>query len=167
MADSYSGCRANEAFGHALLNVEYAWLRPYGWIESIQHWPTMWHMEHTAAEEWNGRFDRVRECLRSQMQRVFESGAIPDLCPDGSARRDWGGNNQFFFREVEHYIKMTGDLAFAEEAEPFLEKALWQSFAEYDPVGSGVIGWGTQIGNQEDFEAPRERVRQPESKACE
>lgn len=71
----------NEAFGHALLNVEYAWLRPYGWIESIQHWPTMWHMEHTAAEEWNGRFDRVRECLRSQMQRVFESGAIPDLCP--------------------------------------------------------------------------------------
>lgn len=143
----------NEAFGHALLNVEYAWLRPYGWIESIQHWPTMWHMEHTAAEEWNGRFDRVRECLRSQMQRVFESGAIPDLCPDGSARRDWGGNNQFFFREVEHYIKMTGDLAFAEEAEPFLEKALWQSFAEYDPVGSGVIGWGTQIGNQEDFES--------------
>ena len=60
---------------HAYLNVEYAWLRPYGWIESIQHWPTMWHMEHTAAEEWAGNFDRVRECLRSQMKNIFESGA--------------------------------------------------------------------------------------------
>lgn len=143
----------NEAFSHALLNVEYAWLRPLGWIESIQHWPTMWHMEHTAAEEWNGRFDRVKETLRSQMKHVFPNGAIPDLCPPGTARRDWGGNNQFFFREVEHYVKMTGDLEFAAEAEPFLEKALWQSFAEYDPTGSGVIGWGTQIGNQEDFES--------------
>ena len=42
----------NEAFTHAYLNLEYAWLYPLGWIESIQHWPTMWHMEQTAAEEW-------------------------------------------------------------------------------------------------------------------
>ena len=143
----------NEAFSHALLNVEYAWLYPYGWIESLQHWPTMWHMEHTAAEEWNGRYERVRCCLRSQMKNVFPNGAIPDMCPDGTGRRDWGGNNQFFFREVEHYVKMTGDIAFAAEAEPYLEKALQQTFAEYDPTGSGVIGWNTQIGNQEDFES--------------
>jgi len=143
----------NEAFDHALLNVEYSWFYPYGWIESFHHWPTMWHMEHTAAEEWNGRYDRVRSCLRSQMKDVFENGAIPDMCPNGERRRDWGGNNQFFFREVEHYVKMTGDLEFAAEAEPFLENALKQTFKEYDPAGSGIIGWGTQIANQEDFES--------------
>lgn len=143
----------NEAFDHALLNVEYSWLYPYGWIESIQHWPLMWHMEHTASEEWNGRYERVRRCLKTQMENVFENGAIPDMCPTGTTRRDWGGNNHFFMREVEHYIKMTGDLEFAAEAEPFMEKALKQSFAEYDPAFSGLIGWGTQIGNQEDFES--------------
>ncbi|MBE7066602.1 MAG: hypothetical protein E7385_03515 [Ruminococcaceae bacterium] len=143
----------NEAFDHALLNVEYAWLYPFGWIESIQHWPTMWHMEHTAAEEWNGRYDRVRRCLRSQMEHVFPNGAIPDMCTNNTGRRDWGGNNQFFLREVEHYVKMTGDLEFAAECEPFMEKALWQTFAEYDPTDDGVIAWGTQIGNQEDFES--------------
>ncbi len=143
----------NEAFMHAYLNVEYAWLRPYGWIESIQHWPTMWHMEHTAAEEWAGNFDRVRECLRSQMKNIFESGAIPDMCTTGKGRRDWGGNNQFFFREIEHYVKMTGDLDFVREAEPYLDRALAQTFREYDPIGEGVIAWGTQIGNQEDFES--------------
>lgn len=143
----------NEAFQHALLNVEYSWLYPYGWIESLHHWPTMWHMEHTAAEEWNGRYDRVARCLLTQMENAFSNGAIPDMCPNGAARRDWGGNNQFFFREVEHYVKMTGDISFAAKAEPYLEKALHQTFAEYDPTGSGVIGWGTQIGNQEDFES--------------
>jgi len=143
----------NEAFSHALLNVEYSWLYPYGWIESIQHWPLMWHMEHTAAEEWNGRYERVTSCLRSQMEKVFENGAVPDLCPNGATRRDWGGNNQFFLREVEHYVKMTGDLEFAREAEPFIEKALKQTFEEYDPTASGVIGWHSQIGNQEDMES--------------
>lgn len=50
----------NEAFTHAYLNLEYAWLYPLGWIESIQHWPTMWHMEQTAAEEWCGNAERAR-----------------------------------------------------------------------------------------------------------
>lgn len=143
----------NEAFTHALYHLEYAWLEPYGWIESIQHWPTMWHMEHTAAEEWNGHSERVKTCLTAQMQRVFDNGAIPDLCPNGEGRRDWGGNNQFFLREVLHYVRMTGDLDFAAQAEPFMERALKQSFAEYDPTSSGVIGWSTQIGNQEDMES--------------
>lgn len=143
----------NEAFDHALLNVEYAWLRPYGWIESIHHWPTMWHMEHTAAEEWNERYDRVRETLRSQMKNVYPNGAIPDMCATGKGRRDWGGNNQFFLREVVHYLQMTGDMAFAAECEPYMEKAWEQTRLEYDPVDTGVIAWGTQIGNQEDMES--------------
>ncbi|MHB1153871.1 MAG: hypothetical protein ACYCWE_17115 [Eubacteriales bacterium] len=143
----------DEAFMHARLNLEYSWLRPYGWIESIQHWPTMWHMEQAGAEEWAGYFDRTRECLRSQMKNIFENGAIPDMCCNGKGRRDWGGNNQFFFRELEHYVKMTGDIAFLKEAEPYLHRILDQTFAEYDPTGCGVIGWGTQIGNQEDMES--------------
>ena len=123
----------NEAFTHALYHLEYAWLEPYGWIESIQHWPTMWHMEHTAAEEWNGHSGRVKTCLTAQMQRVFDNGAIPDLCPNGEGRRDWGGNNQFFLREVLHYVRMTGDLHFAAQADPFKERALKHSLAEYHP----------------------------------
>ena len=143
----------DEAFMHARLNLEYAWLRPYGWIESIQHWPTMWHMEQTGAEEWAGYFDRTRECLRSQMKNIFENGAIPDMCCTGKGRRDWGGNNQFFFRELEHYVKMTGDISYLKEAETYLHRILNQTFAEYDPTGCGIIGWGTQIGNQEDMES--------------
>lgn len=143
----------DEAFMHARLNLEYSWLRPSGWIESIQHWPTMWHMEQAGAEEWAGYFDRTSECLWSQMTNIFENGAIPDMCCTGKGRRDWGGNNQFFFRELEHYLKMTGDIAFLKKAEPFLGRILNQTFSEYDPTGCGVIGWGTQIGNQEDMES--------------
>lgn len=143
----------NEAFSHSILNVEYSYLYPYGWIESIQHWPTMWHMEHTATEEWFGRPERTKETLRSQMKNIFESGAIPDMCTTGKGRRDWGGNNQFFLREVLHYLKMTGDLDFAYEVEPYLDRVIKQTFAEYDPTEEGVLAWGTQIGNQEDFES--------------
>lgn len=142
----------NEAFGHARLNMEYAWLRPYGWIESFHHWPTMWHMEQTAQEEWTGNFDRVRETLRSQMQNLIGDGAIPDMCCTGKGRRDWGGNNQFFFREVDHYLRMTGDREFAAEVEPYMYKVLNQCFDEYDQGHGGVLCWHTQIGNQEDFE---------------
>lgn len=143
----------NEAFAHARLNLEYAWFRPYGWIESIRHWVTMWHMEQTAAEEWAENQERAKECLTSQMERLLDGDKVPDLCIDGTTRRDWGGNNQFFFREVEHYLRMTGDRDFAEKALQPMERILAQTFREYDPTGSGVIGWGTQIGNQEDFES--------------
>ncbi|MBR6426405.1 MAG: hypothetical protein IKS28_01125 [Clostridia bacterium] len=143
----------DETFKHARLNVEYSWFRPYGWIECIHHWPTMWHMEHTAIEEWAGNADRTRELLRSQMKFLFANGAVPDMCPEGRGRREWGGNNQFFFREVMHYLEMTGDLDFAKEVEPYMDRILAQTFREYDPLRNGVLGWGTQIGNQEDFES--------------
>ncbi len=143
----------NTAFGHALLNMEYSYLYPYGWIESIQHWPTMWHMEHTAAEELCGNANRTKQTLRSQMKNIFDSGAIPDMCTTGKGRRDWGGNNQFFARELDHYLKMTGDIEFAKEAEPYMDRVISQTFSEYDPMGEGVLSWGTQIGNQEDFES--------------
>ncbi|MBO7406700.1 MAG: hypothetical protein J6V14_03635 [Clostridia bacterium] len=141
------------AFEAAWLNLEYAWLYPYGWIESIQHWPTMWHMEHTAAEEWAGNADRTRRTLLTQLEHIFDSGAIPDMCTNDTGRRDWGGNNQFFFREIMHYLEMTDDREFAELAEPYMRRILAQTFREYDAGNTGVLSWHSQIGNQEDFES--------------
>ncbi len=143
----------NGAFEAAYLNLEYAWLYPYGWIESIQHWPTMWHMEQTGAEEWAGNALRARRTLLTQAEHIFDSGAIPDMCTNGTGRRDWGGNNQFFFREVMHYLKMTDDRGFAEFLLPYMRRVLAQTFEEYDATGTGVLCWHSQIGNQEDFES--------------
>lgn len=143
----------NEAFTHAYLNLEYAWLYPLGWIESIQHWPTMWHMEQTAAEEWCGNAERTRRTLLTQMEYLFDSGAVPDMCVNHVGRRDWGGNNHFFFREVLHYLRMTNDRDFALTVEPVMEKILSQTLREYDATGTGVLSWHSQIGNQEDMES--------------
>lgn len=143
----------DEAFGHAYLNLNYSWLYPLGWIECIQHWPTMFHMEQTAAEEWAGHADRARETLLSQLKFMTDEGCIIELNPNHTARRDWGGDNHFFFRESLHYIRMTGDLNYARTVLPHMEKILAQTFGEYDAVGTGVLAWHSQIGNQEDFES--------------
>lgn len=143
----------NGAFEAAYLNLEYSWLYPYGWIESIQHWPTMWHMEQTGAEEWADNASRAKRTLKTQAEHIFENGAIPDMCTNDTGRRDWGGNNQFFFREVMHYLKMTDDREFAEFLLPYMRRVLAQTFEEYDAVGTGVLCWHSQIGNQEDFES--------------
>lgn len=142
----------DEAFLHARLNVEYGWLRPYGWAEALHHWISMWHMEHTAAEEWAGNADRSREIFISQLERLLDGDKVPELSASGLARKEWGGDNNYFFRGVDHYLKMTGDIKFAQFAEPYMEKILAQTFREYDPTGSGIMGFGTQLGNQEDFE---------------
>lgn len=143
----------DEAFMHAYLNLSYAWAYPLGWIECIQHWPTMFHMEQTGAEEWAGRAARTRDTLLSQLAFMTENGCIIEIHLNHTARRDWGGDNHFFFREALHYIRMTGDLDFARRIEPYMEKILTQTFGEYDAVGTGVLAWHTQIGNQEDFES--------------
>ena len=143
----------DEAFMHAYLNLSYAWVYPLGWIECIQHWPTMFHMEQTGAEEWAGRAARTRDTLLSQLAFMTENGCIIEIHLNHTARRDWGGDNHFFFREALHYIRMTGDLDFARRIEPYMEKILTQTFGEYDAVGTGVLAWHTQIGNQEDFES--------------
>ena len=143
----------DEAFMHAYLNLSYSWVYPLGWIECIQHWPTMFHMEQTCAEEWAGHANRTRDTLLSQLRFMTENGCIIEINPNHTARRDWGGDNQFFFREALHYIRMTGDIDFARQIEPHMEKILIQTFGEYDSVGTGILGWHTQIGNQEDFES--------------
>lgn len=156
----------NSAFEHAYLNLEYAYFYPYGWIESFHHWPAMWHMEQTAAEEWAGNPTRARDCLLSQLDRLIDGDKVPDLCTNGAARRDWGGNNQFFFREAYHYLQLTDDREFARRIYPSLPLILRQTFAEYDAAGTGVLGWHSQIGNQEDFEATPGRGAAPGSEGA-
>lgn len=142
----------NDAFLHARLNVEYGWFKPYGWVEALHHWICMWHMEHTATEEWAGNAHRTRELLTAQLERLIDGDKVPQFSAIGTVRLDWGGDNHFFFRCVEHYLKMTNDLEFATYAQPFMKIILKQTLAEYDPMGSGIMGFGTQLGNQEDFE---------------
>lgn len=151
------------SFMHAYLNLEYSWLYPFGWIECIQHWPTLFHMEQTAAEEWAGNFDRTKETLRSQLQYMRDDGAILELHPNHTARRDWGGDNHFFVRELLHYLQMTGDLDFARECQPYIEKIIRQTFGEYDATRTGILAWHSQIGNQEDFESTPGRGAAPGS----
>ena len=141
----------DEAFMHARLNVEYAWFRPFGWVEALHHWISMWHMEQTAAEEWAGNAERSREIFISQLERLIDGERVPELSAPGFTRMEWGGDNTYFFRGVEHYLKMTGDVQFARLAEPAMRKILAQTFREYDPLKTGVMGFGTQLGNQEDF----------------
>ena len=110
-------------------------------------------MEHVAQEDWAGHADRTRECLRTLVKYQYPSGAIPDMHPNCGVRRDWGGSNHYFFREVDHYLAHTGDLEFIAEIEEAMERVLAQSFREYDPKRGGVLMFYTQIGNQEDFES--------------
>ncbi len=151
----------DRAFTHAYLNLEYSWLYPLGWIECIQHWPTMFHMEQTAAEEWAGNTRRTKETLRSQLKYMQPDGAVIELHPNHTGRRDWGGENHFFFRELLHYLRMTGDAEFAKECAPYMEKIMAQTFGEYDAVDSGILAWHSQIGNQEDFESTPGRGAAP------
>lgn len=142
----------DEAFTHARLNVEYGWFRPFGWVEALHHWVSMWHMEHTDAENWAGNAERSRELLQSQLERLLEGDQVPELYATGAARREWGGDNHYFFRCVRQYLLHTGDTAFAKNALPFMKKILAQTLRQYDTSGTGVMGFGTQLGNQEDFE---------------
>lgn len=143
----------DDAFTYARLSLEQSWMEPYGWIECIHHWGTMWHMEHTVPEEWAGNAVRSMQSLASQGDNLFPDGAVPCMCPSGRGRRDWGGDNQFFFRGLDHYVRFTGDLDFARRMEPMCDRVMAQTLAEYDPVDCGVLSWGTQIGNQEDMES--------------
>lgn len=141
----------DQAFRTAALTLEYNWLAPYGWTECIHHWLAMWHMQHTAGEEWLGHADRSRLCNLTTAAHLLPNGAVPQFTPDGHTRRDFGGSNQFFAWQLRHYWQFTGDRATIERLAPALDAAVAQTFAEYDPDGNGLLAWGQQIGNQEDY----------------
>jgi hypothetical protein len=141
----------DQAFRSALYNLEYNWLEPYGWNECINHWLAMWHNQHTAGAEWIGQEDRSRTCTAYLGHNLLPSGAIPQFLADGRARRDFGGSNQFWAWQARHYWHFTGDLEFVREMTPALDTVLEQTLDEHDPDRNLLIGWGLQIGNQEDF----------------
>lgn len=147
----------NEAFASAIYNLEYSWLEPFGWGECLHHWLALWYMQVTAAAEWIGQADRSRSSILAHGMESFENGAIPMFNPNhlkqGMKRRDWGGANNFWAWQVRHYVKQTGDLDFARQTIPMLDRAIKQTLDEYDQDGNLLIAWGLQIGNQEDFVA--------------
>ncbi len=147
----------NEAFASAIYNLEYSWLEPFGWGECLHHWLALWYMQVTPAAEWIGQEDRSRSSILIHGMEQLNNGAIPMFNPNhqklGMKRRDWGGANNFWAWQVRHYVKQTGDLEFARQIIPMLDRAIEQTLDEYDPDGNLLIAWGLQIGNQEDFVA--------------
>lgn len=143
----------DKAFGSALTTLEYTWVDPYGWVECIHHWTSLWHMQQTAAAEWLGQTDRSRATTLKQAEMINSDGSIPHFAPFGFTRRDFGGTNQFWAWQVRRYWNFTGDLDFAAATAPVLDRVIGQTFAEYDRNDNLLLGWGLQIGNQEDYVA--------------
>ena len=141
----------DQAFRSALYNLEYNWNEPYGWNECIHHWLAIWHNQHTAGAEWIGQEDRSRLCTVTHAENLLPSGAVPQFTMDGGMRRDFGGSNAFWAWQARHYWKFTEDRDFAEAVAPALDTVLAQTFDEHDPDDNLLVGWGLQIGNQEDF----------------
>ena len=139
----------NDAFRHALRTMEYTWIEPYGWLECVHHWFSLWHMQATAGAEWVGQSDRSQLCTSTHAQMLTPEGAVPQLSPGGQTHRDFGGSNQFWSWQARHYWQLTGDKAFVARIAPALDKVLEQTFREYDKDKNLLLGWGLQIGNQE------------------
>lgn len=149
--------KMNEAFTSAIYNLEYSWLKPFGWGECLHHWLALWYMQVTAAADWIGQTDRSRSSILEHGLEQLENGAIPMFNPNhltlGMKRRDWGGANNFWLWQIRHYVNYTGDKKFAEQVIPMVDKAIQQTLDEYDWNGNNLVAWGLQIGNQEDFVA--------------
>ena len=141
----------NDAFHWAIIHMEYAWVRPFGWIEGLRHWGTFYSQQHNMAADWIGQAPRSREMLLTHAVHLLPGGQVPQLHPNGQTRLDFGGWNQFYVWGVEHYWQHTGDRDFLQRILPALERVVQQTFEEHDPDGNGLLGFGQQIGNQEDY----------------
>ena len=141
----------NNAFKTALYNLEYNYMEPVGWVESLHHWTTLWHMQHTGGAQWLGQLDRVKDCLLSHAKMMYPDGSIPHLSPTLLPRRDFGGTNQYYLWEIKQFLDFAGDVKTLEKLAPAVYGAVEESFKEADPDGDGLLCWGLQIGNQEDF----------------
>ncbi len=143
----------NDAFRGALTTLEYNWIKPYGWTECMHHWVCMWHLQATGGLTWVGQGDRARESMLIHADNLFPNGAVPQFSPGEFWRRDFGGSDQFYAWQVSQYWNYTGDKDFARQIAPALDRIIEHAFTENDPDGNGLLGWGQQIGNQEDYVA--------------
>lgn len=141
----------NKTFASALYNLEYNYVYPYGWNECIHHWEALWHMQHTGAADWIGQTIRTRDVNVVSARNLFGDGNVPQFMPSGKTRSDFGGSNQFFGQQVNHYWKQTADRSQLKFFADSMEKVTYATFARYDTDGNGLLRWGQQIGNQEDY----------------
>ncbi len=141
----------DEAFSTAIYNLEYSWFEPYGWIEAIHHWVMIWHQQQSSAASWLGYPDRSRISLMSQAKGMQTNGAISHTDPLGTKRRDFGGSNQFWTWQLRQYWNFTADTDLARGMAPVLDTVLSQTYSEHDIDRNLLLGWGLQIGNQEDY----------------
>lgn len=141
----------NEAFRSAIYNLEYNYLKPFGWIECINHWLAVWHQQHTRAAEWLGQEERSRLCIKAQAELIFANNQIPNIHPNGDGFESFGGTNQYWSWELRHYLKFTNDRDFLKEMIPYMDRVLQGTIDRDDPDANGLFAWGLQIGNQEDF----------------
>ena len=143
----------DQAFRSAIYNLEYAWMEPFGWVESVHHWHMMWHMQASGAAAWLGQSDRARDCILSHAERQLGNGAAPQLTVTGDIHKEifTGGSNQFYAWQIEQYYRYTNNIADITKLGPVLDEVVAQTFEEYDIEGDMLLRWAAQIGNQEDF----------------
>ncbi len=140
----------NDAFKHALITLEYTWLPPWGWMECIHHWVSMWHMHASGAAPWLGQADRARSSIIEHSD-LMPDGAAPQLAPGGHVHRDFGGSNQYFNWQLQNYLEFTADQQMYAKMGPIMDRVIESTFSEYDHSFNSLLGWGLQVGNQEDF----------------
>jgi len=138
-------------FKSALYNLDYNYLAPYGWVEAVHHWMSIWHQQHSLAADWIGQQDRAKQVLISQGKSLYPDGAAPMFLSNGHNFRAFGGTDHFYLWQARHYLLQSNDTAFAKEILPTLETVAAHCFSENDPNGSLRLHWGEQIGNQEDY----------------
>jgi hypothetical protein len=141
----------NNAFRSAIYNLEYTWIKPYGWLECLHHWYALFQQQVTDGADWIGQTNRSKLCILEQAHYLIEGGNVPQFMPDGVIKRDFGGSNQYWAWQIMKYIQFTGDKAFAREIIPYLDQVIAKIIQQHDRDGDMLFSWGLQIGNQEDF----------------
>ncbi|HTF28033.1 MAG TPA: hypothetical protein VK625_04265, partial [Flavitalea sp.] len=168
----------NAAFRSAIYNLEYTWLEPIGWLECLHNWFGLWHMQASAGADWIGQTYRTRASIlehafnlidadsavalpgglvkvkpfHSEKEREnLKKASVPQFLPNKAIHHEYGGSNQYWISQIRHYIKISGDKKIAVQLIPYVDKVIAEILNEHDKDGNLLIGWGLQIGNQEDF----------------
>jgi len=139
----------NDAFRASLLNLEHTWYQGCGWVESLSGRPTMVTQLPTAAADAVGWQDRSRSCLKAYAEAVTQDGQVLSLSTAGTPRADCCRNHHFIWG-VGHYVAWSGDLGFAREVWPVLQRVMRNTQQRFDPDGNHLLGWSHQVGYQED-----------------
>lgn len=140
----------DSAFRAALLNLEYTWYPPMGWIESLHHWDTLYTQLHAMAADCVGQPGRARESLLFHARRLRADGRVMDFDPSGRTREDFPWN-QYFMWGVKHHWRWTGERAAAAALFPAAERVVEHTLRTWDKDGNLLLGFGQQIGYQEDY----------------